>query len=130
MLEVILVFTILTPKGRPVNGVFVAEGSGRLSISPQPFSIAKTPFLDIIKLKKLQGPFCEGATILGRIGHREKGQVMGTAEYFSDLLGKIGLSNFLIPGIVIIVLWLLISGIRKGLGKRDDNKEDHSGHEG
>ena len=55
---------------------------------------------------------------------------MGTVEYFSDLLGKIGLSNFLIPGIVIIVLWLLISGIRKGLGKRDDNKEDHSGHEG
>jgi hypothetical protein len=47
---------------------------------------------------------------------------MGTVEYFSDLLRKIGISSFLTLGIVIIALWLLISGIRKGLGKRGSDK--------
>ena len=42
---------------------------------------------------------------------------METVEYFSDFLRKIGAPNFLAIGIVLIVLWLLISGIRKGLRK-------------
>jgi hypothetical protein len=42
---------------------------------------------------------------------------METVEYFSDFLRKIGAPNFLAIGIVLIVLWLLISGIRKGLKK-------------
>jgi hypothetical protein len=47
--------------------------------------------------------------------------MMETIEYFSDFLRKIGAPNFLAIGIVIIVLWLLISGIRRGLrkGRRD-----------
>ena len=54
---------------------------------------------------------------------------METVEYFSDFLRKIGAPNFLAIGIVIIVVWLLFSGLRKGLrkGKRDtedENKED------
>ena len=54
---------------------------------------------------------------------------METAEYLSNLLRKTGISNLLTLGIVIIVLWLLISGIRKGLRKRNDDREDHSGFE-
>ena len=54
---------------------------------------------------------------------------MGTTEYFSGLLRKVGISNFLILGIVIIVLWLLISGIRKGLGGKKGDNEDRSGYE-
>jgi len=50
---------------------------------------------------------------------------METVEYFSDFLRKIGAPNFLAIGIVLIVLWLLISGIRKGLkkGKQDSESE-------
>jgi hypothetical protein len=47
---------------------------------------------------------------------------METIEQFSDFLRKIGAPNFLAIGIVIIVIWLLISGLRKGLGKRRSNK--------
>jgi Na+/H+ antiporter NhaD/arsenite permease-like protein len=47
---------------------------------------------------------------------------METVEYFSDFLRKIGTPNFLAIGIVIIVLWLLISGFIKGLRKRRQNK--------
>jgi hypothetical protein len=57
--------------------------------------------------------------------------MMETVEYFSDFLSKIGTPNFLAIGIVLIVLWLLISGIRKGLRKgghgqkpTDDNDRD------
>jgi len=53
---------------------------------------------------------------------------MEVIEYFSNFLKKAGISNFLILGIVIIVLWLLISGIRKGFGKKSGDKEDHSGY--
>jgi hypothetical protein len=42
---------------------------------------------------------------------------METIEYFSDFLRKIGAPNFLAIGIVIIVIWLLISGVRRGLKK-------------
>jgi hypothetical protein len=50
---------------------------------------------------------------------------MATVEYFYDFLNKIGATNFLAIGIVVIVLWLLISGIRKGLkgGRRDDDPD-------
>jgi len=48
---------------------------------------------------------------------------METVEYFSDFLRKIGAPNFLAIGIVLIVLWLLVSGIRKGLRKGRQKKE-------
>jgi hypothetical protein len=55
--------------------------------------------------------------------------LMETVEYFSDFLRKIGAPNFLAIGIVVVVLWLLISGIRKGLrkgrqGKESEKKDD------
>ena len=43
-------------------------------------------------------------------------------ERFSNFLRKIGTTNFLAIGIVIIVLWLITSGIRRGLKKRGRNK--------
>jgi hypothetical protein len=48
---------------------------------------------------------------------------METIEYFQDFLRKIGAPNFLAIGIVVIVLWFLISGFRKGLKKGGKNKE-------
>ncbi len=48
--------------------------------------------------------------------------MMETAKYFSDFLRKIGAPNFLVIGIVMIVLWLLISGFIKGLRKRRPDK--------
>jgi hypothetical protein len=57
---------------------------------------------------------------------------METIEYFQDFLRKIGAPNFLAIGIVVIVLWLLISGIRKGLkkGSRDKDSENNNDHNG
>jgi Na+/H+ antiporter NhaD/arsenite permease-like protein len=49
--------------------------------------------------------------------------ILETVEYFSDFLRKISAPNFLAIGIVVIVLWLLISGIRKGLKKGKEGKE-------
>jgi hypothetical protein len=51
---------------------------------------------------------------------------MEAVEYFSDLFRKIGTPNFLMIGVVILILWLLISGIRKGLRKKgpDQSGED------
>jgi len=55
---------------------------------------------------------------------------MDTIEYFSDFLRKIGAPNFLAMGIAIIVLWLLISGIRKGLkGGQKNDDDDHDQEE-
>lgn len=48
--------------------------------------------------------------------------MMDTIEQFSDFLTKIGAPNFLAIGIVIVVLWLLISGLRKGLKRGGRNK--------
>jgi len=48
--------------------------------------------------------------------------MMETIEYFSDFLRKIGAPNFLAVGIVIIVIWLLISGLKKGLKKGGRSK--------
>jgi hypothetical protein len=47
---------------------------------------------------------------------------METIEYFSDFLRRTGTPNFLAIGIVIIVIWLLISGFVRGLRKRRQNK--------
>jgi hypothetical protein len=48
---------------------------------------------------------------------------MDTIEHFSDFITKIGAHNFLAIGIVIVVLWLLISGFVKGLRRRGGNQE-------
>jgi hypothetical protein len=48
---------------------------------------------------------------------------METIEHFSEFLRQIGAHNFLAIGIVIIVIWLLISGFRKGLKKKNREKE-------
>jgi hypothetical protein len=57
--------------------------------------------------------------------------MMDTIEYFSDFLSKIAAPNFLAIGIVIIVLWLLISGFIKGLKRRGRNRgpEDNTEYE-
>ncbi len=55
---------------------------------------------------------------------------METIEYFSDFLKKIGAPNFLALGIVIIVIWLLISGLRKGLRKRSGRNKESQEDEG
>jgi len=55
--------------------------------------------------------------------------MMETVEYFSDFLRKIGAPNFLAIGIVVIVIWLLISGIRKGLKKGRQKKETEENNE-
>ncbi len=54
---------------------------------------------------------------------------METVEYFSDFLRKIGTPNFLAIGIVILVLWLLISGIRKGFKKGSQDKNTKGNNE-
>ncbi len=56
--------------------------------------------------------------------------MMETIEYFSDFLKKIGAPNFLALGIVIIVIWLLISGLRKGLRKRSGRNKESQEDEG
>jgi len=55
---------------------------------------------------------------------------MDTIEHFSDFLRKIGTQNFLTIGIVIIILWILILGFRKGLRKGNQPKKptDHDEH--
>jgi len=54
---------------------------------------------------------------------------METVEYFTEYLRKIGTPNFLAIGIVLIVLWLLISGIRKGLRKEGQKKDTEGNNE-
>jgi len=48
-----------------------------------------------------------------------------TIEYFSEFLKKIGTLNLLAIGVAVIVVWLLLSGFRKGLkrGGRDKGSE-------
>jgi hypothetical protein len=55
--------------------------------------------------------------------------MMDTIEYFSEFLRKIGAPNFLAVGIVVIVLWLLISGLLKGLrrGRNKDSEGENNG---
>jgi hypothetical protein len=49
-----------------------------------------------------------------------------TIEYFSDFLKKIGTLNLLAIGIAVMVVWLLLSGFRKGL-KRGGRDKDSQG---
>jgi hypothetical protein len=49
--------------------------------------------------------------------------------HFSGFLREIGVPNLLVIGIAMIVLWLLISGLRKGLRKGSQNKEPKDNHE-
>ncbi len=51
---------------------------------------------------------------------------METVEQFSDFLRKVGAINFLAIGIAIMVVWLFVSGLRKGLKKarKRKNSED------
>ncbi len=51
---------------------------------------------------------------------------METIEYFSDFLRKIGVPNFLAIGIFIIVIWLLISGLKRGLRKKGGEKDSEN----
>jgi len=53
---------------------------------------------------------------------------MDTIEGFSDFLSKIGSHNFLALGIAILILWLLISGLRKGLRKGGKDKGSNTNH--
>lgn len=53
---------------------------------------------------------------------------MDTVEYFYDFLNKIGAPNILALGIAVIVIWLLVSGIRKGL-KSHQQEEDEDHHQ-
>ena len=50
-------------------------------------------------------------------------KMMETIEHLLDFLKSTGTHNFLVIGIVIIVIWLLISGVRKGLKKKGREKE-------
>ncbi len=56
---------------------------------------------------------------------------MDTIEHFSNFLLKLGTPNFLVIGVVIVALWLLISGLRKGLRRkrRDDSPGKSDGDE-
>lgn len=53
---------------------------------------------------------------------------METVEYFYDFLNKIGAPNILALGIAVIVIWLLVSGIRRGL-KSHQQEEDEDHHQ-
>jgi Na+/H+ antiporter NhaD/arsenite permease-like protein len=49
--------------------------------------------------------------------------MMDTIESFSEFLKKIGAPNFLAIGIALIVLWLLISGVVRGIKKRKEERD-------
>ena len=55
---------------------------------------------------------------------------METIGYFSDFLRKIEAVNFLAIGIVLMVIWLLISGFRKGLRKKRGDRDSNGNDEG
>jgi len=55
--------------------------------------------------------------------------MMETIEYFSDFLRRTGTPNFLAIGIVIIVIWLLISGFVRGIRKRRQDKGSQKGED-
>jgi hypothetical protein len=52
----------------------------------------------------------------------QKTEMAKMIEYFSDFLKRRTIPNFLVYGIIIIVIWILISGFVKGLRKRRQNK--------
>jgi len=61
---------------------------------------------------------------IARNSSRRTKKEMETIERFNQFLKAIGVPNFLVIGIVLIVIWLLISGIRKGLKKKKEDQED------
>lgn len=55
---------------------------------------------------------------------------METIEYFSQFLQNLKTPNILVIAIVLILLWILISGIRKGLKKdTNDKSSEDNGNE-
>ncbi len=50
---------------------------------------------------------------------------METVRFVSDFLKGAGVPNFLIIGIVIIIIWLMISGLRRGLKRRKTDESDN-----
>jgi len=56
--------------------------------------------------------------------------MMETIEYFSHFLKETGAPNLLAIGIAIIVVWLLISGFRKGLKRGDRDKGSEGNDKG
>ena len=48
--------------------------------------------------------------------------LMETIETFSDFLRKTGTPNLLAIGIVVIVIWLVVSGLRKGWRRKHDRE--------
>ncbi len=55
--------------------------------------------------------------------------MMDTIESFSEFLKKIGAPNVLAIGIALIVLWLLISGVVRGIKKRREGENSKSKEE-
>ena len=51
-------------------------------------------------------------------------------SYFSHFVKKVGAPNFLAIGVVIIVIWLLISGFKKGLKRKGGNKDSEGEDQG
>lgn len=49
--------------------------------------------------------------------------MMETVEHFSNLVKKIGTVNLLAIGIAVLVMWLLLSGFRKGLRREGQDKD-------
>lgn len=76
--------------------------------------------LDIVRNLSWSAFF--GIILIDSIRLRSKAPRMDTIEHFSDFLRGIGAHNFLALGIAIIVLWLLVSGLRKGLKKNKKSK--------
>jgi len=56
--------------------------------------------------------------------------MMETIEYLSRVLRKIETLNLLAIGIAIIVIWLLISGFRKGFKRRGRDEGSEGNHHG
>jgi hypothetical protein len=54
---------------------------------------------------------------------------MDTVEFFNQFLRKIGAPNILAIGITVIVIWLLISGIRKGIKGKEKGEDTEDPNE-
>ncbi len=54
---------------------------------------------------------------------------MDTIEHFSHFLTRIGAHHFLAVGIAVVVIWLLVSGLKRGLKKGGGEKDLHENDE-